>query len=230
MKKIATVFSLWLLGSTALYVTGDSPSSKRGDHAVDLLIVTKAGCWEVTMSPAGVPTMTPSEHTYKQVVVLGDGPSPTPLPVPTPDPTPAPLTERGKLAKAEADKITADPKRAQSAQALSAIYKAVSNQVKSDPSITLPALIAALKFGQDTVLAQSSPQATQAWVPFRNELGTQMGVLSARSAKITEYASLLDEFAAGLDASAPSKSVDPAFWQFLMQLITLILTLLKPTP
>lgn len=202
-----------------------SKTTPRGDHDT-ILVIAPSGSYELSMDVNGVPILTPTEHHYKQVIVLG-GPSPNPTPVP-PIPTPPPvLSDRAKMFKTQAE-LVVEPKRAESAQGLAIIYKKIAEQIRlgvtKDPAV----ISLALKTGSDTLLARQG--STEAWAKFRSVLSTHWTALAASGVKPEELALFLEDAGAGLDASAPSYQVSPEFWAFLLQVIQLILTLLKPTP
>ena len=235
---VAIMAAGWLLGATpAAPVSSPVPTPTPAVKAAVtqptavVLLITPSGAYDLVINGAtGQPVLTPSQKQYTQVIDMTCCPTPVPVPPgPAPDPTPvpSPLTERGKVAKAEADKVV-EPKRAQTAQALATIYRAISKQIKAMPTVSPASISAAIKQGSDSLLTAQGPAAMDAWASFRNALGYQMGVISAHNAQGPEYAVLLDEFADGLDASAPQRAIDPAFWQFLLALIPLILALLKP--
>lgn len=225
------VSALVAIGATALLLTGVGDSggqTPKKDHTSAALIVTPSGCYELTLDANGVPSLTLAEHQYAQVLVLGDHvPNPTPVPPgpnppPNPPPNPAPiLSERAKLLKAAAEKATADPKRAETAQGLATVYRELAKQAKtSDPA----SLATAFKIGTDLVLANQKSGA--AWQPFKDAMGGQWAAASLKGS--AELGLLLSDAADGLDASAPQRQISPEFWAFLIELIKMLLTLLKP--
>ena len=224
----AVVTALWLLAAPAAAPQKASTPTPRGDHGVSL-VVAPSGCYELSIDATGVPKLTPLDHHYDQVIVLG-WPTPTPpgpTPDPTPPPTPGPLTERAKLFRDAAFNCTADTKRPETAQGLAMVYREIAKQIDAGTATDKTAVWNATSTMHDLVTAKQG--ALAAWVPFKETLAKQWAVVGAGGGQLKDYAALLKDAANGLDASAPQKAISPEFWAFLLQLIQLILTLLKPT-
>lgn len=196
-----------------------------GDHEA-VLIVTPGGCYELTLSAAGVPVLTPSEHHYTQVIVMGQPtPGPNPPPVPDPTPPPSPLTERGKAIQAAATAVTGDPNRAATAQGLAMMYRMLTKQVRDGTVKDQATLDPVLMSMTDLVLLHQ--QATEQWKLYRSTFSTW--ATAAKAKGLADFTAFLDEAAAGLDASAPQKSIDPAFWKWLIEvLLPILISLLQP--
>lgn len=211
-------------------VSVSAPAAKSsGDATSAVLIVTRAGSYDLTVDANGTPTLALSPKQYSRVIDLTGGvpvPNPTPTPDPTPTPTPSPLTERGKLIYAAAMAVTGDTNRAATAQGLAVLYREIAKQVTNGTVKDVMLLDVAQSMGTNIILTQQK-DATQ-WKPYQAVFVTQWTAAKFRG--VADCGALLNESADALDASAPAKAIDPAFWQFLLQLIQVILALLKPTP
>jgi hypothetical protein len=174
----------------------------------------------VTIDAQGVAVVFPLKS------MIRPGPAPTPIPPSPPDV----LTERAKAIKAAAEKATSDPDRANTAKGLAALYREIAKLVRQPGQVKdEQSLASAVSVATNTFLSSRDPKAAPAWQPTRDLFGTQWTVLKARQSLLVEYAILLDEVANGLDASAPNmRGISPEMLQFIMQIIQLILTLLKP--
>lgn len=164
--------------------------------------------------------LTPSE------IPIPPGPSPTPVPVPTP------ANDRTKLFQDAAAKVAGDSSREDNAKKLAALYRVITGYARpsgtTPPQVTSPAVLKALTSqATDALLA---PAAKTSWQPFRDTLGTQWTLLDAKAGvTIEDYAKLMDDAAAGLDASAPNKkAIDPATLQMIIQLVLTLLKLFFP--
>jgi len=206
--------------ATAAWLLAAPATVRAAGPTNTILLVTKSGCYELTIDAAGTPTVIVAPKQYSQVILLGDQPGPSPNPVPPPippDPTPGPLTPRGLLIKAAAEKVTGDPNRAATAQGLAMLYRAIAEQKVTDQATLDSVLIST------TNMLLLQQKATEQWKPYISVFNTQWTV--ARSKGIDDCLALLKESAAGLDASAPQKAISPEFLQFIMQLITLLISL-----
>lgn len=210
----------------ATAVSSRVSESPRVSATGPILLITQSGCYDLTIDAVGTPSVSPSPRQYQQVITLG---VPTPVPPgPTPPPPPTPvLTERAKLLKAEADRVV-EPNRAETAQGLALLYRAVAEQVRAGTVTDLVTLESALKATTDALLTRqkSAPQ----WVPFRGVFNTQWTALKAQGKPLSDYALLLDDGSSGLDASAgPAKAINPEFWKWLIEtLLPILISLLQP--
>lgn len=177
-------------------------------------LVARADALQLKLtSPASVITISydPTQPgTYLLMVVVGkDGkatvlPLPidyeltTPSPPPPPPPDPGNLTERGKAVKKAADEVAADPKRAETAEALADLYREIKGQVGTDLKGT-DAIAAALKLATDTLLNQRKVAAQ--WQPVRDVISGQWAKVAEIGGSDGDYAALLGEVADGLDAA-----------------------------
>lgn len=132
-------------------------------------------------------------------------------PGPTPPPPSPVLSDRAKAIKAAADKVSADPNRAVTAKALAQLYRRSAVGARNG-SITEPAILQTkTKDATDSLL-----NGVAAWDGVRSLVSGQwLDVLTdsiARqldtAATMAGLATMLDEDAAGLDASASSAKPD----------------------
>jgi len=223
--------SLLLYAGTGSTPTPANPTAPRaGDHRLSLL-VTPAGCYELSLDASGAPLLKPLGTHYDQVIILGEpGPGPTPPVPPNPQPTPppVPLNARATLLRDAANKaIGLDSDRINTAQGLSMV---LTELAKAAPTVKDPAsLQTALTMGMDAVLSRQN--AAAAWKPFRDSLAAQWAAVAVKGGSVADYGALLTDAANGVDATIPAttpRQIDPAFWQFLMDLLKILLPLLIP--
>ncbi len=171
----------------------------------------------VTVGADGTATITP----ITKVVSLTD---PAPGPVP-PGPAPVVMTERAKVVKAAADKVQGDPNREATAQALAALYRECAKRAKVGEIDTSDNLLKMLRMSTDLLLSQTgAPPAS--WQPVRDAVSVQWATVAAKGGGVGDYATLLDEVANGLDASAPNKAIDPQMMAMILEIIKIVLQLL----
>lgn len=165
----------------------------------------------------------------RTAVVVG----PTP-PGPNP-PGPSPLTDFGKAIKAAADKATGDTDRVNTAQGLAMLYRTISAEAhKKDTTATLDSIINTTIFATDKTLTTQGAAAVAAWGDMRTLLRTTLtdalrGDGTTSVVPVSKLGDILDQAAAGLEASAPKtaeKAPSPAFWDFLLKLLEQLLPLL----
>jgi DNA-binding transcriptional ArsR family regulator len=177
------------------------------------LVVSRSGYYLLTQDNAGVPSLT----KITQVIVLGDSPNPFPVP--------GDLTERGKAIKAASEKVVGDPKRAETAHLLAELYRQIvpliGQQAKGYDQIMLSISTA-------TNIALKDDATRAAWKPVRELVTEETKNLSRAGAPDGDYAKYFLECADGYDASSPLKQISPDVLKFILQIIQLILSLLKP--
>lgn len=153
-------------------------------------------------------------------------PGQTPLPPPVIDPIdPVVLTERAKLIKTAAEKVTADPDRDGTAKGLAELCRQLSKLIRTGQIADINQAALVVKMGSDTFLAQRKV-ATQ-WQATRDVLNREWVAVAAKGGGLEDYAKLLDETANGLDASAPLKNFDPALLALIMKIIDFIMSILN---
>ena len=210
-----------MLARLALLLVLILPQVVSAEEVAVILDSGKPGTFLLTVGADGSVTVSPLR-------VIRPGPGPNPPPPPNPDT----LTERGKLVKAAAEKVTGDADRSTTAMGLAALYREVAKLVRTPGAVKDQAsLTNGLKVGTDTLL--SSRGVLTQWQPVRDVFATEWTKLQARSAPLGDYATLLDEAATGLDASVPPAqrhALPPEFWKFLLEvLLPILLKLLFPT-
>lgn len=187
-----------------------------GDHGFDIVL-------------ADLP---PGEH-YLKITVNADGSAtsrplsvanvtPGPGPNPPPTPTPSELTARAKEIKALAEKVTGDPNRDTTAKGLAELYRQLAKTVRTGQVSDRNALFQMVKMGSDLYLNGNPGN----WQSVRDKLSIQWSQLPL-TASVGDCATLLEEAASGLDASAPNKQISPELLALIMQIIQLILSLLN---
>jgi hypothetical protein len=160
-----------------------------------------------------------------------------PTPTPPPGPNPSPLSDRAKAIMAAAQQVPttgnpSDPDAANTALGYAKLLQAVAQMA---PQAGTPkALEDALKQGTDQFLSLRGGTAAKAWEPVRGVLSLQLTQLDFNKAALSEYAQLLNEAAAGLNASVPVNkriAIDPQLLQLIIAIINIIAALLKiPVP
>ncbi len=134
------------------------------------------------------------------VNVNGPGPTPQPNPTPTPTPQPTPLTPRQALFRDAANQATVDPMRASNARVLAQGYLVASQSDSQEK------MAKAAKDMADSVIPQGYAEA---WKPFRDALSNEWNALVRLPSTTGDYASLLRDAAAGLNASANASRNTP---------------------
>lgn len=180
---------------------------------------TKPGRIMITVAADGTVTADPT-------IVIVPGTAPVP---PTPPPTPAILTERAKAIKVLSEKVVGDPDREGTANGLALLYRELSKLIKEGKVKDQVTLGEGLKVGADTFLSSRGSGVATLWEPVRQELRKQQTALAVKLAPLADYATLLDEVADGLEASAPNRQISPELQQLIMMIIQIILKLLFPT-
>lgn len=150
-------------------------------------------------------------------------------PVPPPDPPPQPdvLSDNAKAIKVASEKATSDPNREQTAMQMAELYRMISGKV-TDKSIVGQEMIAfAVKYGTDQLLTGKGSAVVKAWQPARDVFSSQWAAVVNRGGSDADYAKVLTDAAAGIQASAPNAEpqIDIAMlmeiMKFIMQLIAL---------
>ena len=173
---------------------------------------------------------------FWRLVFHADGATPTitmaldtgdATPVPTPAPTPDTLTDRAKVIRDAAVGATADPKRTETAGQLAELYRQLAAKI-TGKSITGQELAAfAVKYGTDSLLSGKGSAVTTAWQPTRDLFGTQWAALLNKGADDAAYATLLNEAAAGLDASVPKELRGAIDIQAILAIIKMIMEIIS---
>lgn len=146
--------------------------------------------------------------------------------VPTPPVNPDQMTDRSKAIKAAAEGATSDPYREQTAQQLASLFREIAKKVRSgeikDPSV----ISFAVKYGVDQLLTGKGSTVTDAWKATRAIYNSQMKTAIQNGDNDAKIATLLDEVAIGIDASAPNA---PAEFDIMMiiKIIEAIMEILK---
>lgn len=203
-----------------------SVKSLVGDHEGKSLVLPNLphGTYILRIPETGPATVELAED----VVPVGPGPGPTPIP-PIP---PAPLSDFGKAIKAAADKATGDTDRVNTAQGLAMLYRSISAEAhKAGSPATVETVSNTTLLVTDMALTKQGATAVAAWADMRATL--RAGIVDAiqKGKSVGDVGDLLDQAAAGLEASAPKTAVQapsPAFWDFLLKLIAMLLPLLIP--
>ena len=183
-------------------------------------VVSNASAQKIYNLPAGQYLIT-GEVRAVGPVISPDGPAPKPDPQPQPDT----MSANAKAIKAAAEKATSDPNRETTALQLAELYRMIAGKV-TDKSIVGQEMIAfAVKYGTDSLLTGKGSAVTAAWKPVRDVFSTQWAEVLNRGGSDADYAKLLTDAAAGLQASAPNAEpqIDIAM---LMAIIKLIMELI----
>lgn len=166
--------------------------------------------YQVTVAGGGVITVTP----ISQVIRLSD---------PQPAPTPDTLTARAQKMRDAAKAVTGDADRQATAAILGAYYREIAAKVKAGEIKGKDQIAFAIKTGCDMLL--TSRKASAPWDPVRSVAAEYWTSLAQEGAADAEYARLLDEVAAGLEAACDQpQAVDLAM---IVQIIKLVLELLE---
>jgi hypothetical protein len=201
-----------------LVVVSCLPAFSADDDGI--LIVSKSGYYVLEVGADGAPTLKPITSRFKQVIVL-DGPAPNP----TPDPSPT-LTERGKAVRDLAAKVV-DPKRAELATKLAILYGEIAKKVRSGEVKGQESIAFVVKSATDMVLKDGT---LAQWQATRDAIGGYWAKLAQEGAADVEFAKLLEESAAGLQASVPAEAAKALDLAKILELIKLILDLLSKLP
>lgn len=232
---------LFALIASPLFAQAQAPLD-ADDTAVPLpveksVVVPKAEVARLTISVPNVPgvyTLTivaggrPTLSVQPEIFVLDpDGPGPTPVP-----PVPGNLTDFGKAIKAAADKATGDADRVNTAQGLAMLYRAISAEAhKTGTTATTETVSNTTLQVTDMALLKQGPAAVAAWADERAAMRAALVDAIQTGKTVAQMGDLLDQAAAGLEASAPKaaeKAPSPEFWAFLLKLIEMLLPLLIP--
>lgn len=173
------------------------------------LVVTKAGYYLLSQDANGVPLLT----KISKVIDLGK-------PDDEPEPTPT-LTVRAIAVRDAALRATADPKRDETAAKLAELYRQVAKKVRTGELDGQSNISFVAKTGADLVMGQQGlPADSPAWKPMRDAVGGYIVSLAQEGASNDAYAKLLDEAAAGLDASIVNRAaIDQETLKKLIELI-----------
>lgn len=215
--------------AAAVLWAGCSVAALAGDIAV--IVPGTVGNYVLSVDAAGAVTLSPLDKVIRLV-----NPTPTPPNPPTP---PAPLTDRAVQIRDAALKATGDADRATTAHGLAELYRQVAALVRQGKATDLPSLTTAIHTVTDTYMTSRGPAAVTAWQPMRDVFSNQWTLLTAKSnppPTLPDFASLIEEAAAGLDASAPAASgvgitIPPQLMDFIIKvLLPLLIQLLQPHP
>lgn len=146
-------------------------------------------------------------------------------PTPQPDPTPDVLSANSKAIRDAAQKATSDPNRETTALQLAELYRLIAGKV-TDKAIVGQEMIAfAVKYGTDQLLTGKGSAVSGAWKPTRDVFSTQWADVLNKGGSDADYAKLLTDAAAGLQASAPN--AEPQIdMQMILAIIKLVMELI----
>lgn len=204
----------------ALVLAVSAVAAQAADTAIycgpDGKLLQPGSYWSIVLHADG------SAPTVTKVLTVGNDPLP-------PTPTPDQLTDRAKAIKTAAEGVTSDPQRGQTAQQLAELYRQLAAKVKSG-DITGQSVIAfATKYGTDNLLNGKGTQVLQAWQPVRDVFSTQWAAVINVGGSDAEFAKLLNETAAGLQASAPNEEPQIDI-EMILKIIQMIMEILKLIP
>ncbi len=149
-------------------------------------------------------------------------------PGPVPDDPPGPLSDFSKAVRTAAIAAVGDPDRSTTAQQLAELYRQIgvkirAGQIKGE---TLAAI--AVRFGTDTLMSGKNARASKAWRPTRDVISAQWLAVAQEGGTDAAYAAVLDDAAAGLDASTPGDpQINIAMIMTIIKMILEILAMLK---
>lgn len=225
LPRVLLVLTLTLI-ATAVLTCLTVPARGQGIVGIDLAGSEPGDSFTFTVNADG---KTITVRPFGQLVKLSDLPGPTPTPLPNPTPVPSVLTDRAKAIKTAAEKVAGDADRDGTAKGLALLYREIAKLARTPGAVKdEPALANGLKVATNSWLASRGIDAPTQWQPMRDVFGTQWTAVKFKAGSLADYATLLDEAADGLDASAPLKRISPEMLQFIMMIIQLILSLLKP--
>jgi len=118
-------------------------------------------------------------------------------------PGPDELTERGKKVKAAAIAVTGDPNRERTAQTLAELYRQIAAQIASGRVTDAQVAAQMVKRATDALLPTS---AVEPWQPVRDLITEQWADVLQRGGSVGDCGTLLEEIAAGLEASSDRMS------------------------
>jgi len=225
MRFLTVLTAVALLATAATTAetpnTGDEKAAAtvKSDNIVVAPTGTRISAIDVTNKADGM-----YWYSMKDGRIVGTGPldlhggDDPPVPPPPDD-----LTERGKEIRNAALLVQGDPNRAETAKYLAELWRQISNNIKDDKINGEEAARFAVKYGTDMLLNQRN--VAQNWESVREVLTEQWTDVFQRGGKDEDYAKLLDEAAAGLDASVPEgqPEIDLAT---ILKIIELILELI----
>lgn len=203
----------WALGWAIAVAAPISPSQapaaavetkKAGGEDVTLRGVDKTKAYTLEFAADGSPVL-----TLTKVSTLGPAPPAPPLP-PAP-PVPTDLTIRAKAILAEASKV-GDPANAKN---LAEVYRQVARLGRDGTVNDAATLQAMTKYATDTLLG---PVKAPAWQKTRDVLAVQWSQVPAGS-RVTDYCTLLEEAASGLDAVDTNKGISPEMKKWIMEVL-----------
>lgn len=190
---------------------------------LQLSVPNVPGVYTLTIPASGRPTLA----VQPEIIVLDPD-----VPGPGPAPVPGNLTDFGKAIKAAADKATGDADRVNTAQGLAMLYRGISAEAhKAGTAATTETVSNTTLLVTDMALTKQGPAAVTAWAGERAALRAALVDAIQTGKTVSQMGDLLDQAAAGLEASAPKSAVkapSPAFWAFLLKLLEIILSMLKP--
>lgn len=141
---------------------------------------------------------------------------------PTP-PGPNVLTDRAKAIKAAAELVQGDTERETTAKGIAALYRELARNVTSG-KLAGENILTAVRMTTDMLLANRSVK--QNWQPVRDVVSAEWTKVAQAGGRDADYAKLLVEAADGLDASSPSKEINPQLWAMILEIVKIILALL----
>lgn len=212
---------VWLLAACLIFA-GNNASA---DDVAIIISNSKPQALLVEVDSTGAVTVSPLLQAIR--------PGITPTPPPGPTPTPV-LTERGKLIQAAALKVAGDTARSETAKGMAVMYGEIAKLVRTPGQVKDPASLAtAVTSATNMFLASRNlPAPGNQWQPVRDAISTQWTIIASKNGTLPDYAVLLDDVVAGLNASVTDAerkiTITPQMLQFIMQIIQLILQLLKP--
>jgi hypothetical protein len=156
-----------------------------------------------------------------------DDPAPQPDPQPDPNPQPDNLSANAKEIKAAAEKATADPNREATAMQLAELYRQIAVKVTEKAIVGQEMIALATNFGTNQLLTGKGSAVVRAWQPTRDVFSSQWATALNKGGTDADYAKVLTDAAAGIQASAPNAEpqIDIAMIMAIIKMIMEILAL-----
>lgn len=129
-----------------------------------------------------------------------------PVPPDPQPPDPPDLPQRAREIADAARIVQGDPARATTAAMLAAAYREIASQITAGRLSGTQTITLAARLAADTVLERQ--KAAAAWQPVRDLQSDHVAALAQEGGSEGDYARLLGEWAAGLEASGPDADAD----------------------
>lgn len=192
-------------------------SAMADDVTLRITGLTRGQSYELSVGNDGSVAVKPIP-----TVVVGNPPTPTPTPNPTPN-----LTTRGIAIRDAALKATGDTERDTTAAKLALLYQEIAKKARTNDLNGRDDMEFVLKRGADMVMPNAA--AEKAWQNTRDVLTLQWTAVAQVPGMTDEdYAKLLDEAAAGLNASIKQfQAIDfKKLLELILQILDIIMKLL----